>query len=210
MAIRPRVLGCFFYIVPADQPSGVAITRQDTIDTTGMRVDEIVQRCYEQSPWDALSREGVCDRIVDLVVELVRAHKPGMPGLNQTIDVCQKSGSQLALASPSPMTLIQATINALDLHNVFPVIVSGAKLRYSKPHPEVYLNAADALEVQPQRCVALEDSFIGLLAAKAAQMKTIVIPEASAANQSHFAIADRQLATLGELTADLLNALEDR
>ncbi|WP_442505434.1 hexitol phosphatase HxpB [Novipirellula sp. SH528] len=186
---------------------GVAITRQDTIDTTGMRVDEIVQRYYEKSPWDSVSREDVCNRIVDCVIELVRVNKPAMPGLNHAISVCQQSGLKLAIASSSPMTLIQATIDALDLHDVFQAVVSGADLRYSKPHPEVYLNACDALSVQPQRCLALEDSFIGLLAAKAAQMKTIVIPEALAANQKRFVIADRQLTSLQELTADLLNSL---
>ncbi len=186
---------------------GVAITRQDTIDTTGMRVDEIVQRCYEKSPWDSVSREDICNRIVDCVIELVRTHKPVMPGLNHAVNVCQQSGLKLALASSSPMTLIQGTIDALDLQDVFQVIGSGADLRYSKPHPEVYLNVCDALGVQPQRCLALEDSFIGLLAAKAAQMKTIVIPEASAATQKRLVIADRQLTSLQELTADLLSSL---
>ncbi len=186
---------------------GVAITRQDTIDTTGMRVDEIVRRCYEKSPWDSVTREDICNRIVHRVIELVQTHKPGMPGLNHAIDVCRQAGLQLALASSSPMALIQATIDALDLHNVFQVIVSGADLRYSKPHPEVYLNACDALDVQPQLCLALEDSFIGLMAAKAAQMKTIVIPEVSVANDPQFVIADRQLTSLQELTADLLKSL---
>lgn len=186
---------------------GVAITRQDTIDTTGMRVDEIVQRCYEQTPWESVSCEDVCSRIVDRVIELVQTHKPAMPGLNQAIGVCQQAGLNLALASSSPMTLIQATIDALDLQGVFQAIVSGATLRHSKPHPEVYLNACDALGVQPFRCLALEDSFIGLLAAKAAQMKTVVIPDAAVADQKHFVIADRQLPSLHDLTADLLGAL---
>ncbi|MCC7337458.1 MAG: hexitol phosphatase HxpB [Pirellulaceae bacterium] len=186
---------------------GVPITRQDTIDTTGMRVDEIVQMCYEKSPWDSVSPEVVCKRIVDHVIELVQKHKPAMPGLNHAIDVCQKQGLKLALASSSPMALIQATIDALKLHGVFQAKVSGADLRYSKPHPEVYLNACEALDVQPHQCVALEDSFVGLLAAKAAQMKTIVIPEHSASSQQHFAIADRQLASLEELSADVLQSL---
>lgn len=186
---------------------GVPITRQDTIDTTGMRVDEIVQMCYEKSPWDSVSPEDVCKRIVDHVIELVQKHKPAMPGLNHAIGVCQKQGLKLALASSSPMTLIQATIDALKLHDVFQVKVSGADLRYSKPHPEVYLNACEALDVQPQQCVALEDSFVGLLAAKAAQMKTIVIPEHSASSQQYFVIADRQLASLDELNADVFQSL---
>jgi len=63
------------------------------------------------------------------------------------------------------------------------------------------------LGVEPQRCVAIEDSFVGLLAAKAAQMKTIVVPESSMADQKHFVIADRQLASLEELTQELLQSL---
>ncbi len=186
---------------------GATITRQDTIDTTGMRVDELVQRCYEKSPWESISREEVCTRIVDRVIELVRTHKPAMPGLDHAIRVCQQAGVKLAIASSSPMTLIQATIDSLDLHDLFQVKVSGAELRYPKPHPEVYLNACDALGVQPQRCVALEDSFIGLLAAKSAQMKTVAIPDASAAENPQFVIADCQLASLNELTRDLFGRL---
>jgi len=185
---------------------GVAITRQDTIATTGMRVDEIVQKCYEKSPWDSVSREDICNRIVDRVIELVDRHKPAMRGLRHSIDVCQQAGLKLALASSSPMTLIQATVDALHLHGVFQVTVSGADLRYSKPHPEVYLNACDMLGIQPQRCLALEDSFVGLLAAKAAQMKAIVIPAHSMAGDPRFAIADQQLSSLAELNERILQS----
>ncbi len=183
---------------------GVPITRQDTIDTTGMRVDEIVQLCYAKSPWDSVSKAEVCDRIVARVIELVDQHKPVMPGLNHAIEVCQQQGLKLALASSSPMTLIHATIDALNLYDVFQAVTSGAELRYAKPHPEVYLNACDALGVQPARSVALEDSFVGLLAAKAAQMKTIVIPEPSVANDPRFVIADRKLNSLEELIPEML------
>jgi len=186
---------------------GVAITRQDTIDTTGMRVDQIVEICYARSPWDSISRSEVCDRIVSRVTELVQEYKPTMPGLNHAIEVCQRQGLKLAIASSSPMTLIRATIAALQLDDKFQVIMSGASLLYPKPHPEVYLNACDALGADPQQGVAIEDSFAGLLAAKAAQMKTIVIPESKAASRKHFVIADQQLSSLQELTPQLLLSL---
>ena len=186
---------------------GVPITRQDTIDTTGMRVDQIVRRSYEQSPWKSVSCEEVCQRIVNRVIELINEHKPAMPGLGHAIELCQQHGQKLAIASSSPMSMIDATIEALQLEGVFDAKLSGGDLRYSKPHPEVYLNACDALGLAPQRCVALEDSFIGLLAAKSAQMKTIVIPETSATDQKNFVIADRQLNSLHELTLEILQSL---
>lgn len=186
---------------------GVKITRQDTIDTTGMRIDHIVQMCYAKSPWDSVSVDEVCDRILNRVKELVQRHKPAMPGLNHAIDVCQRQGLKLAVATSSPMTLIDATIATLRLDGVFAVKSSGEQLQYGKPHPEVYLNACDALSIEPQHCVAIEDSFVGLLAAKAAQMKTIIIPEASVADQKNFVIADRQLGSLQELTIEILHSL---
>ncbi|MEZ6103863.1 MAG: hexitol phosphatase HxpB [Pirellulaceae bacterium] len=186
---------------------GVPITRQDTIDTTGMRIDHIVQQCYVKSPWESSTCDDVCRQILDRVTELVQEHKPAMPGLDHAIAVCRSQGFRLAIASSSPMSLIDAAIEALRLEDVFTVKSSGEMLRHGKPHPEVYLNACRMLDVEPQCCVAIEDSFVGLLAAKAAQMKTIVIPETSMANQKHFGIADRQLASLAELTPDLLRSI---
>lgn len=186
---------------------GVPISRQDTIDTTGMRVDQIVQMCYAKFPWTEVSQEQVCDQIVERVIELVREHKPAMPGLQHAIQVCQQQGLRLGLASSSPLSLIHATIQTLQLEGIFDALLSGDKLPYAKPHPEVYLNACEALEAQPHNCLAIEDSFIGLLAAKSAQMKTIIIPEPAAAGQPHFAIADRQLASLEQLTPQLLQSL---
>lgn len=186
---------------------GVPLTRQDTIDTTGMRVDQIVRSCYTKFPWTGASCDEVCEQIVERVIDLVRQHKPAMPGLQHALQVCQQQGLRLGLASSSPLSLIHATIHSLQLDNIFEAQLSGAKLPYAKPHPEIYLNACQALETQPQNCLAIEDSFIGLLAAKSAQMKTIVIPEAAAAHQQRFVIADRQLNSLEQLTPQLLQSL---
>ncbi len=93
---------------------GVAITRQDTIDTTGMRIDQIVQACYQESPWKGLSREDVCGQILDRVTELVRQNKPVMPGLDHAIAVCKQLNLKLAFASSSPMSLIDATVERVE------------------------------------------------------------------------------------------------
>ncbi|MGB2079590.1 MAG: HAD-IA family hydrolase, partial [Vibrio sp.] len=113
----------------------------------------------------------------------------------------------LALASSSPMVLIQATLTAFNLENTFKAVVSAEDLPYGKPHPEVYLNAAKAINVHPFDCIALEDSFTGLLAAKSAQMKTIVVPEAIHFAEPRFAIADLKLESLEKLTPEHLTQL---
>jgi mannitol-1-/sugar-/sorbitol-6-/2-deoxyglucose-6-phosphatase len=72
-----------------------------------------------------------------------------------------------------------------------------------KPHPGVYLTTAKKLAVSPQNCLALEDSLNGVLAAKAAQMKCIAIPEPLQYHNPKFAIADVILKSLQELDNEL-------
>lgn len=186
---------------------GVDITRQNTIDTTGIRIDQIVEIYYRKSPWEGLSCKQVCDMILQRVIELVKEHKPMMPGLFHALEVCQQQGMRIALASSSPMVLIEATIEALALEDVFETVHSAENLPYGKPHPEVYLTSAQSLGLSPLDCVALEDSLTGLLAAKSAQMKTIVIPEAAQRDKPQFVIADRKLNSLEEVTLELLSSL---
>lgn len=184
---------------------GLNITRQDTIDTTGIRIDQIVQHYHQTKGWEGPNCEQVCDMILDKVIELVGVHKPMMPGVLHALALCKAANLRIALASSSPMKLINATLKALSLEAWFEQCHSAEHLKYGKPHPEVYLNAAESLGVAPQHCVAFEDSFAGLLAAKAAQMKTVVVPEHAVANQERWVISDIKLETLNELSADMLN-----
>lgn len=186
------------------QELGVQISRQDTIATTGVRIDQIVKHYYDTQGWEGPSREAVCDMILDKVIELVSIHKPMMPGVMHALMLCKEANLRIALASSSPLKLINATLTALGLDDWFEQRHSAEHLKYGKPHPEVYLNAAEGLGIDPQHCVALEDSFTGLLAAKSAQMRTIVVPEHQVADQNHWVISDIKLHSLNELTLEML------
>ncbi|NGN96781.1 hexitol phosphatase HxpB [Grimontia sp. S25] len=188
------------------QSLGVKITRQDTIDTTGIRIDQIVKHYYKTQGWEGPSCEEVCDMILDKVIELVSIHKPMKPGVMHALTLCKEANLRIALASSSPLKLINATLDALDIGAWFEQCHSAEHLKYGKPHPEVYLNAAEGLGIDPQNCVALEDSFTGLLAAKAAQMRTIVVPEHEVATQERWVISDVKLTSLDELSIKMLEA----
>lgn len=92
-----------------------------------------------------------------------------------------------------------------DLRDSFDALASAEKLPYSKPHPQVYLDCAAKLGVDPLTCVALEDSVNGMIASKAARMRSIVVPAPEAQNDPRFVLANVKLSSLTELTAkDLL------
>ena len=106
---------------------------------------------------------------------------------------------RIGLASSSPMNVIQGVLKVLDLERYFDHVASAAALRFGKPHPEVYINTADALGVSPLQCIAIEDSVNGMLAAKSAQMKTVVVPESSDWESPRWVLADAQWRSLLEL-----------
>jgi len=99
-----------------------------------------------------------------------------MPGIRRLLDELVAAGVPLGLASSSEASWINRATQILDVARYFRTIVTGTDVTRRKPHPEPYLLAASRLGVPPARCVAIEDSEHGLAAARAAGMKTVVIP----------------------------------
>jgi beta-phosphoglucomutase-like phosphatase (HAD superfamily) len=79
-------------------------------------------------------------------------------------------------ASASPLRMLEKVLTMFELRDQFDALASAESLPYSKPHPQVYLNCAASLGVDPMACVALEDSVNGMIASKAARMRSIVVP----------------------------------
>jgi sugar-phosphatase len=88
------------------------------------------------------------------------------------------------------------------------VLNSSEKEEYGKPHPGVYLTTAQKLQTDPRNCLAFEDSFNGAIAAKAARMKVVTVPDPADFNDRRFDFSDLKLSSLLEFTEekfDLLN-----
>ena len=113
----------------------------------------------------------------------------------------------MALASSTPHRLIRTVLDHIGLSHSFEVISSAEDERYGKPHPAVFLTAADALAVPPERCLVFEDSPAGVLAAKAAKMRCIAVPEESERASPLIAIADLVLDSLVDLDPAALDQL---
>jgi beta-phosphoglucomutase-like phosphatase (HAD superfamily) len=77
-----------------------------------------------------------------------------------------------------------------------------------KPHPGSYLTTADKLGVDPVACLAVEDSFNGAIAAKAARMRVVVVPEAAAQSSPRWGFCDAILASLEAFDESLLRTLQ--
>ncbi|MBA5202099.1 hexitol phosphatase HxpB [Pectobacterium aroidearum] len=184
---------------------GVDISLRHTMkDTLGLRIDMVVELWYQHSPWTTPSRDEVVRRIIDRAIELVAEQRPLLPGVEHALQLCREHNLKIGLASASPLHMQQQVLRMFNLDHYFDVLMSAEALPYSKPHPEVYLNAANALGVSPTQCVTLEDSVNGMIATKAARMRSIVIPQAEFRADARWALADYKLDSLNQLTAEHL------
>ncbi|MGK8843028.1 hexitol phosphatase HxpB [Serratia marcescens] len=168
-------------------------------DTLGLRIDLVVKMWYQAMPWQGVSLDEVSARIIERAIELVHETRPLLPGVRQALELCREQGLNIGLASASPLHMQRQVLKMFDLEGYFDQLVSAEYLPYSKPHPEVYLIAAERLGSDPLRCITLEDSFNGMIATKAARMRSIVIPAAEYRHDPRWALA-HQLETLEQLT----------
>lgn len=82
----------------------------------------------------------------------------------------------MAIATGGSRSVVEKTLSALDLSDLFDEVVTADDVANGKPDPEVFLLAAEKLGVAPDKCVAIEDAAPGILSAQAAGMKVIAVP----------------------------------
>lgn len=185
----------------------ILLTSELCLQTKGLRIDEVVDYWYQRHPWTNLAKLDVEELIIAKVIELIHFQGEPLAGVDRAISFVQQKQVKIALASSSASKIIQAVLQKLELTNVFAEIYSAESEVLGKPHPGVYLTTANKLNVSPSECLALEDSLNGVLAAKAAQMKCIAIPELLQYDNPKFAIADTILKSLAEFNDDIWHSL---
>lgn len=186
---------------------GIHLTDEMCLQTMGTRVDEVVQHWFKTKPWEGPSLKEVADEIVEAVIDLVRREGKLKEGGEYILDFCASQGLEIALASSSSARLIEAVVDQFGIRKYFSVLQSAESEPYGKPHPGVFLTTAAKLGIEPTACLVFEDSFAGVIAAKAARMKVVAVPAAEHYEQNCFAIADLKLRSLRQFDAAALERL---
>jgi sugar-phosphatase len=158
---------------------------------------------------DGISPEALMKRYDSIMVEAMRNSVPLMEGAVEAIQLFRNKGLPVALATCSTEAHIEATMERHGLRDSFDLLVSAARKMQGKPHPEVYLRTASWLEVDPTFCLAIEDSFFGVVAAKAARMKVVALPDPEEYEQDRFGAADMKIRSLRELDEEAFQKLQE-
>jgi len=177
---------------------GIEITPELQKLTLGLRSIELIQFWHHFKPWPNPDFEKTEKEFDQIMKKYYINEASLMNGALQVLYFFKLRKIKMALASSSPMMLIDTFLEKFELESFFEVKHSAEYEEYGKPHPSVYITTAKKLGIPPSFCLAFEDSFNGLLAAKSARMKAVVVPELSHFSEERFAIAEMKLKSLEE------------
>ena len=169
---------------------GLNLTDDLLRQVMGFRLSEVVKHWYHYQPWPNPNFVQTERDVLDCVKQLIHQHADAMPGVYEVLTHCKNKNYKIALASSSAMELIDVVIDKLNIRHYFDVVWSAQYEEYGKPNPAIFLSVAKQLNTEPKHCVVLEDAINGVIAAKAARMYCIAIPEEVSYNDPRFAIAD--------------------
>jgi HAD superfamily hydrolase (TIGR01509 family) len=152
--------------------------------------DEAAQRAMmgmSSREWSRFMHQelGIADPPEEIDAEVVRRmqarYRERLPLIDGGPEAVERLAARwpLAIASSSNRPLIDAVLDAAGLSRYFRATVSSEEVPKGKPAPDVYLEAARRLGVEPSTCAAIEDSHSGIRSAKAAGMRVLAIPNPS-------------------------------
>ncbi|GAV60158.1 Flavokinase domain-containing protein/HAD_2 domain-containing protein [Cephalotus follicularis] len=145
------------------------------------------------------------DQFIEQITPMYRekwVKAKALPGANRLINHLHKHGVPFALASNSLREYIDAKISHQQgWKECFLVILGSDQVKSGKPAPDLFIEAARRMDVDAAHCLVIEDSLVGVKAAKAAKMKVIAVPAQSESDSS--IIADTVLHSLLEFAPEL-------
>lgn len=168
------------------------------VGTTMTRTREIMLETYgEDFPYDEYARESSL-----MYHEKYDGGKlPMKPGVVELLSYLKEKGKKIALASSTRRETVTNQLRWAGIIDYFDVIICGDMVARSKPAPDIFLKACQELGVSPENTYAIEDSYNGIRAAHAGQLRPIMVPD--------LLEADDEMRGMAECVCDNLNEVID-
>ncbi len=186
---------------------GLDLAKWPGVVTTGMRVDEVVALRRSLQDWGEPPDDALVEQITRRVAERVVHDAELLPGALEAIDWCRSHRLVVGLATGSTWVVLDAVMERFGLAGHLDAVVSAEDEPFGKPHPSVFLTAASKLGVHPVDCLAFEDSLNGIIAAKAARMRTVAVPRGTSVGDHRLVVADVVLGSLLDIDDGRVAAL---
>jgi HAD superfamily hydrolase (TIGR01509 family) len=152
----------------------------------GLRVDEFSEIIFKHYPKVADSPHAVAEAVINGMLSIPSAKIKPRPGADDIIRYVAEQNIPCAIASSSAEAIIEHFVAMLGWQDLIPRRYSAEFMKRGKPAPDIYLHTAKQLGIDPEKCLALEDSRAGTQAALAAGMTCYTIPDESHSNPNDF------------------------
>ncbi|RSK26441.1 beta-phosphoglucomutase [Bacillus sp. HMF5848] len=187
------------------EENGITFDREFNEQLKGVNrmdsLDLILKRGGRENDFTPEEKEALATKKNDQYKQLITGITPEdiLPGVLQLLKDIKAAGIKVGLASASKNAF--AVIDSLGVREYFDYMVDAATVEKGKPHPEVFLKAAENLGVDPADCVGVEDAEAGVEAVKAAGMFAVGVGTPEAMAKADYIVtntADLSLATIQE------------
>jgi HAD superfamily hydrolase (TIGR01509 family) len=190
------------------QQFGVVLSLDQYHISTGLRTKEWIDHWFTHFRIDKKYAGEAEEALIKRAIEKIKAQAAPLPGIQSIFSFFREKKFRIGLATSSPLSLVEPVVEKLGIGPWLEAVSSAGTLPFSKPHPQVYLNCAELLNVSPLQCLCFEDSFNGLIAAKAARMKCVIIPAPDQYALAKWGAADLKLHSLTAFNDEHLAALQ--
>ncbi|HEY1085760.1 MAG TPA: HAD family phosphatase [Candidatus Saccharimonadales bacterium] len=141
---------------------------------SGVADDVMFQQIFDENgKKDYPPIDSIVFRKWNMMAEIAKGRITAIPHAIELIRTLKANDFKLAIASASTLVFIHEVIDELDVASSFDTLVSAQEVDHGKPSPDVFLLAAERLQLEPEACIVIEDGRSGMLGAKAANMKCI-------------------------------------
>jgi HAD superfamily hydrolase (TIGR01509 family) len=143
--------------------------------------------------------EAIIARLHELAAVAFARPVPKKPGLDALLAYLQAHDIPLAVASSSREDVVRRHLRNGQIEPYFRAVITGDMVARSKPEPDIFLRAAEALGVSPAECLVLEDSYNGVRAGHAGGFITVMVPDLAPADDEMRALYTREFASLDDV-----------
>jgi len=178
---------------------GIKMTEEMCLQMKGVKTEDVAKHWFSFFERTEPAQNILVAEIFHKVTKIIVERGKAMSGLIGLLEYLQDKQLKIGLATSSFYSIVDVVMEKLKIAAYFDVIHSAESEKNGKPSPDVYIGAAAKLGVNPENCIAIEDSYYGLLSAKAAGMFAIAMPGKSEFNDDKFDIADLKIKSLKDI-----------
>ena len=110
-------------------------------------------------------------------IDKYRYEVPLKPGVSEFLKYCRENGIRTGIGTSNGSEIVDAVLTSLKVKEYFDAVVTACEVAHGKPEPDIYLEVAKRLGVQPENCLVFEDIPAGIMAGKAAGMPVIAMED---------------------------------